>query len=82
LENGGILYNSETGKWSIDFENFDEGIKNLSAEMLILEGDGDNVKVQEFFDKWTVETPELADAIEKTSSLPIDVLPVRSIKWE
>ncbi len=82
LENGGILYNSETGKWSIDFENFDEGIKNLSAEMLILEGDGDAAKVQEFFNKWTEETPALADAMEKTSDLPIDVLPIRSIKWE
>ena len=48
-ENGGILYNNETKKWSVDFENFEEGIKNLAAEMLILEGDGDNEKVQEFF---------------------------------
>ncbi len=82
LENGGINYNTETGKWSIDFEHFEEGIKKLAAEMLILEGDGDNAKVQEFFDAWTKETPALADAMQKTADLPIDVLPVRSIKWE
>jgi len=82
LENGGISYDQETGKWSVDFENFEEGIKNLAREMLILEGDGDGQKVREFFDKWTKETPQLADAMKKTEHLPIDVLPVRSIKWE
>ncbi len=82
LENGGILYNEETKKWSVDFENFEEGVKKLAAEMLILEGDGDNVKVQAFFDRWTRETPMLKEAIENTSDIAIDVLPVREIIWE
>ncbi len=81
LENGGILYDEETGKWSVDFENFNEGVKNLAAEMLILEGDGDNAKVEAFFDRWTQETPALEDAFHRTEDLPIDVLPVRSIEW-
>jgi hypothetical protein len=50
--------------------------------MLILEGDGDNVKVQAFFDKWTVETPMLAEAIELTNDIAIDVLPIRKIIWD
>jgi len=82
LENGGILYDEETKKWSVDFENFEEGVKNLAAEMLILEGNGDNEKVQVFFDKWTAETPMLAEAMESTSDIAIDVLPVRKIIWE
>lgn len=82
LANGGILYDEATNKWSIDFDNFEEGVKNLDGELLILEGNGDNVKVQEFFDQWTKETPALASAMKATEDLPIDVLPVRSIKWE
>ncbi|MFT6867019.1 MAG: hypothetical protein ACJA08_001857 [Cyclobacteriaceae bacterium] len=82
LENGGILYNAETKKWSIDFENFEAGVKMLATEMLILEGDGDNLKVQAFFDKWTAETPMLAEAMELTSDIAIDVLPIRKIIWE
>ena len=82
LENGGILYNAETKKWSVDFDNFDEGIKNLASEMLILEGDGDNAKVQAFFDKWTAETPMLAEAMELTGDIAIDVLPIRKIIWD
>ena len=82
LANGGINYDENTHKWSIDFENFEEGVKNLDTELLTLEGNGDNVKVQEFFDQWTKETPALANAIKQTEDLPIDVLPIRSIKWE
>ncbi len=82
LENGGINYDEATKKWSVDFENFEEGVKNLAAEMLILEGDGDNEKVQIFFDKWTGETPMLAEAMDVTSDIAIDVLPVRKIIWE
>ena len=41
-ENGGIIYDEGTNKWSIDFKNFEEGIRKLSKELLLLEGDGDN----------------------------------------
>ncbi len=81
-ENGGILYNAETKKWSVDFDNFEVGIKKLATEMLILEGDGDNVKVQAFFDKWTAETPMLVEAMNLTKDIAIDVLPKRKIIWE
>jgi hypothetical protein len=82
VTNGGILYNETTNKWSIDFDNFEAGIKKLSADLMILEGDGDNEKVEAFFAKWTNETPQLTKAFETVEDIAIDVLPVRSIKWE
>lgn len=82
VANGGINYDELTNKWSIDFDNFEEGIKNLSADLMILEGDGDNTKVEEFFEKWTKETPQLTKAFEAVEDIAIDVLPVRSIKWD
>lgn len=82
LENGGINYDEATNKWSIDFDNFEDGIKKLSAELMILEGDGDNEKVEEFFTQWTKETPQLTKAFETVEDIAIDVLPVRSIKWD
>ena len=82
LANGGINYDEATNKWSIDFDNFEEGIKNLSAELMILEGDGDPEKVEAFFAQWTNETPQLTKAFETVEDIAIDVLPVRSIKWE
>ena len=82
LENGGINYDETSNKWSIDFDNFEEGIKKLSADLMILEGDGDNEKVEEFFAKWTKETPQITKAFETVEDIAIDVLPVRSIKWQ
>ncbi|MEQ6118080.1 hypothetical protein [Reichenbachiella sp. MALMAid0571] len=82
LANGGINYDETSNKWSIDFNNFEEGIKNLSADLMILEGDGDNEKVEAFFAKWTKETPQLTKAFETVEDIAIDVLPVRSIKWQ
>lgn len=82
VANGGINYDELTNKWSIDFDNFEEGIKKLSADLMILEGDGDNAKVEDFFAKWTKETPQLTKAFETVEDIAIDVLPVRSIKWD
>ncbi|HAS47246.1 MAG TPA: hypothetical protein DCS93_42585 [Microscillaceae bacterium] len=82
LKNGGLKYNDQTQRWSIDFANIREGIKNLARELLILEGDGDSAKVKTFFEKWTGMSPQLKTSLEKTKKIAIDVLPIRSIKWE
>lgn len=82
LKNGGLLYNEQSKKWSIDFENIRKGIKSLARELLILEGDGDPEKVAVFFKKWTGMTPQLEASLAQTKNIAIDVLPIRSIKWE
>jgi len=80
-KNGGIKLDSTTQRWSIDFDKFPSSIRNLDREILILEGDGDNTKVQEFFDKWAKIIPEVQASLDKVKDLPIDVLPKYSIKW-
>ena len=82
LKNGGLLYNQTTNKWSIDFENIRTGIKKLSADLLVLEGDGDNEKVEKFFKMWAVMTPEIQASLDSVKDLAIDVLPHYSIKWD
>ena len=80
-KNGGIKFDSASTRWSIDFNNFELCIRNLSKELLILEGDGDKVKVQKFFDMWAKIIPEVQSSLDKVKDLPIDVLPKYSIKW-
>jgi len=82
LKNGGLTYNSSSGKWAVDFNHIREGISKLATHLLVLEGDGENIKVQKFFDTWAVMTPEIEASLEKVSDLPIDVLPNYSIKWD
>ncbi|MDP1675271.1 MAG: hypothetical protein Q8L88_00275 [Bacteroidota bacterium] len=81
-KNGGITFDAGTQRWSVDFNNFRTGIKNLDHDLLILEGEGDNAKVQHFFDTWAKFLPEVESSIEKVKELPIDVLPNYTIKWE
>ena len=81
-KNGAIRYDSTSQRWSVDFDNFRRGIRNLDSEVLILEGDGDNMKVQQFFDTWAKIIPEVQSSLEKVKELPIDVMPKYSIKWD
>lgn len=81
-ENGALSYDSSSNRWAVNFDEFRQGIKLLTAELLILEGDGLNENVVEFFNKWAVMTPPLQESLKKVNDLPIDVLPQYSIKWE
>lgn len=81
-KNGGIRYNADTHHWSVDFPAFRTGIRNLGAELLILEAEGNNANVEKFFAAWAVISPELQHSLDKVKNLPIDVLPEYSIQWE
>jgi hypothetical protein len=80
-ENGGMIFNEKTSRWTIDYPRFTDNVASLATALLILEGDGDNVKVQAFFDRWAVVSPRIQQSLDKVNHLPIDVLPEYSIKW-
>lgn len=80
-KNDGIKFDAATQRWSVNFANFRPVIKSLVREIVILEGDGDAAKVQTFVDTWAKIIPEVQHSLDKVQSLPIDVLPNYSIKW-
>lgn len=82
VDRGSITYDQDSWRWSIRFENFREGVRDLAHDLLILLGDGDGRKVQDFFNQWTQMTPMLRDSLAKVGDLPIDVLPNYTIKWD
>jgi hypothetical protein len=82
LENGGVKFNDESKKWSIDFDNFKQGVEKLCADLIILEGDGDAEKVTEFFNKWAKITPIMQSSLDSVNDVPVDVMPKYSITWE
>lgn len=81
-DKGALLYDTETKMWSIDFGRIRPAVRKLARELLILLGDGDNQKVQVFFDQWTTITPELQASLNRVSDIAVDVMPRYSIKWE
>ncbi len=82
MANGGILYDSPTKRWSVDFAGMRGGVAKLARELVTLEGDGDPAKVREFFGKWTTMTDPLAKSLAAVRDVPVDVLPRFSITWE
>ncbi len=79
--NGGVSVDAATQRWSVNFKKIRRGIMDLDRELLILEGDGNNDRVQKFFDRWAVISPEIQKSIDSVQQLPIDVLPNYSITW-
>jgi len=81
MENKSLVYNKDAKRWSVDFEKIRSGIADLSRVLLILEGDGDGQKVQQFFDGYVVVSPELKESLDLVKDIAIDVLPKYSIQW-
>ncbi|HNP34264.1 MAG TPA: hypothetical protein PKK10_00315 [Woeseiaceae bacterium] len=80
-DQGAIVFDAASGRWSVDFDKFAGGVRNLAAELLLLLGNGETEPVQIFFDRWDI-TPELQAGLDSIAELPIDVLPEYKIKWD
>lgn len=78
---GALDYDAATGRWSIVFDKFHDGVRSLAGELLLLLGNGESDAVQAFFEQWGM-TPELQTGLDSIKDLPIDVLPEYRIKWE
>lgn len=82
LHHGGLVYNKNSGRWTMNFERFPDNVESLARELLILEGDGDSRKVKDFFNQWAKISPPVQQSMDRVSDLAIDVLPQYSIKWD
>lgn len=82
LENGGVLYDAATKRWSVDFPKIRGEVAKLAGELVRLEGDGDPAKVREFFARWSPESDPLRTSLAAVGDIAVDVLPRYSIVWE
>lgn len=80
-QHGGLIFDESTARWTIDYKRLPGNVASLAKELLILEGDGDNTKVQAFFDKWATISAKVEKSLAKVDHLAIDVLPEYDIKW-
>lgn len=81
LDQGALSYDAEQVRWRINHDKFRGGVAALSKDLLVLLGDGDKEKVQAFYDRWMVVTPELQASLDKVNDLPTDVMPSYDITW-
>ncbi len=69
-------YNETTERFNINFEKVGAAVTSLSEKIIVLQGNGDYAKVNEFVEKYTVRPQELENALERLSkvNIPVDII--------
>ena len=78
IEKGGFLTDAN-GKLTIDAAKLEKAIKELAADVLLIEAKGDYAGAQELIQKYSVATPLITETVKKLEHLPIDIRPIYPI---
>jgi hypothetical protein len=75
-EKGAFTRAAGTGKYNINIEKFEQAMKELSSQILIMQGNGDYAKIGSFISKYSQMSDTLKKDLEilKKSSIPVDVV--------
>ncbi|MCH8873384.1 peptidase, partial [candidate division KSB1 bacterium] len=75
LEKGAIDYDEATGTFTVNFEDFENWVRELVQDICILQATGDYDGMQAFFEKYVKMPETLAAALEKLNDVPVDIAP-------
>lgn len=75
MDKGAIVAKAD-GTFSVDLPKFKSGIRDLAAELLMIEATGNYASAKKMLDTYGVARPEVARALAKLTAIPIDVEPV------
>ncbi|MFH1212650.1 MAG: peptidase [Candidatus Neomarinimicrobiota bacterium] len=78
IEKGAFLTDAD-GKLTIDAAKLEKAIKELSAELLLIEAKGDYEGAKTFIAKYRVATPLITETVKKLEYLPVDIRPIYPI---
>lgn len=82
LEKGAINYDEATGTFSVNFDNFENWVRELVQDICILQATGDYDGMQAFFEQYVKMPDNLAAALEKLSDVPVDIVPQYTLAEE
>jgi hypothetical protein len=75
-EHGAFLYDSGTGKFSVDAAKMKTAVPALAREILTVEANGDYAGAQKLIAKYAVLSEELKSALARLSAIPVDIQPL------
>ncbi len=75
LEKGAIRYNERTGKFQVDFNRFDRGIRDLVSDLCVLQAYGDYDGTKAMFDKYAHVPDFLSAKLAAMTDIPVDIAP-------
>ncbi|HET9775930.1 MAG TPA: hypothetical protein VFP77_05140 [Gemmatimonadaceae bacterium] len=76
VEQGAITRDASTGRYAIDFAKFPGAVASLAKELLTIEATGSRARAESWMRKYGTMPPALKAALDKTSSVPVDVDPI------
>jgi hypothetical protein len=80
LERGGIVIDEVSGKFEVDFALLQEGIRELTGMVLMLQAQGRYHSVKELLGNYGVLTPQLEQAMARVTDIPVDIEPLFPIE--
>ncbi len=79
-EKGGINYNSETERFSVNYNKIQSAVKDLSHDILMIQARGDYDGAKVLIQKYRVTSPELKTTLSKLDDIPVDIRPVYAVE--
>ena len=80
LSKQGAITRDATGRYAVVLEKMPAAIAALAKELLEQEATGDRARSEAWFAKYAVVPPDLQEALDKVSDIPVDVEPIYSFK--
>ncbi|MGQ1888881.1 dipeptidyl-peptidase 3 family protein [Thermophagus sp. OGC60D27] len=76
LEKEAFTRNPQDGTYKVNFEKMQEAMKQLSEEILVLQGEGDYEKAQQMIENLGVVTPQLKKDLDRINraNIPVDIV--------
>lgn len=75
-DEGAIKYNQNAGTFTVDQSRIKDGVRKLTHDLLTLEAEGSYDKAKAILDKYAVIRPEMKQAFDKLTNVPVDIEPV------
>jgi hypothetical protein len=78
VERGAITRDAATGRYAIDFAKMPAAVASLAKELLEIEATGSRSRAEAWFARYGTMPATLKAALDKTTSVPVDVDPITS----
>lgn len=75
-EHGAFSWDASARRYRIDYDAMETGIRQLVAEIVTRQGDGDYAGMTAFFDRYAQLDQTARDVLATTSDIPTDIWPI------
>ncbi|MBE3072384.1 MAG: hypothetical protein IMZ67_05360, partial [Acidobacteria bacterium] len=76
LLDAGAFVAEQDGTFSVNDAKIKDGVTRLTREIITLQAEGNSAKAKDMLQRLAVLRPEVAQALERLTHLPVDIEPV------